>query len=160
VSLTATDTRSAMSRPVRLACEALLLAGGIGSVLSLLLPWLHLSGRDRSTIDIIGSAAALDLLDGATKWLVVGLWMSVPVAVAAGLSLWALHRHRASRRLIVLASLLIAGCCLITVWTLGSVMALGWYVGLACAAVSVGAAFALGRAERTAVQRSLRPPGE
>lgn len=154
------DTRSGMSRPVRLGCEALLLAGGIGSALSLLLPWLHLSGRDRSTIDIIGSAATLDLLDGTTKWLVVGLWMSVPVAVATGLLLWALHRHRASRRLIVLASLLVAGCCLVTVGTLGPVMAPGWYVGLACAAVSVVAATALGRAQRTAVQRAPHPAGE
>jgi small-conductance mechanosensitive channel len=145
-----------MSRPVRLVCEALLLAGGIGCVLSLWLPWLHLSGRDRSTIDIIGSAAALDLLDGITAWVVVGLWMAVPVAVAAGLLLWAVHRHRASRRLFVLASLFIAGCCLITIWALGSVMALGWYVGLACAAVSGGAAVALGRAERTVAQRSAR----
>jgi Ni/Fe-hydrogenase subunit HybB-like protein len=138
-----------MSRRARLVCEALLLAGGIGCALSLLLPWLHLSGRDRSTIDIIGSATALELLDGTTKWLVVGLWMSVPLAVAAGLMLWALHRHRASRRLIVLASLLIAMCCLITIWRLGSVMELGWYVGLLCAAASVGAAVALGRAERS-----------
>lgn len=149
-----------MSRPVRLMCEALLLAGGIGAALSLLLPWLHLSGRDRSTIDIIGSAAALDLLEGSTRWIVVGLWMAVPVAVAAGLSLWALHRHRASRRLFVLASLLIAGCCLITVWALGSVMAIGWYVGLASAAVSVGAAVALSRSERATMQRSPRRRGE
>lgn len=49
-----------MSRPTRLTWEALLLAGGIGIVLSLLLPWLHLSGRDRSSIDIIG----LDVLLG------------------------------------------------------------------------------------------------
>jgi hypothetical protein len=156
VSPMTTATPSVMARPVRIGFEALLLAGGIGSVLSLLLPWLHLSGRDRSTIDIIGSAAALELLDGATKWLVVGLWMSVPVAVAAGLLLWALHRHRASRRLIVLASLLIAGCCTITIWTLGSVVEVGWYVGLVCAAVSTGSAFALGRAERLARAQSRR----
>jgi hypothetical protein len=149
-----------MSRPGRLVCEALLLAGGIGAALSLLLPWLHLSGQDRSTIDIIGSAAALELLDGTTTWLVVVLWMSVPIAVAAGLLLWAAHRHRASRRLIVLAALLIAACCLITVSTLGSVVELGWYVGLVCAAVSVGAAFLLGRAERTARQPSLRSSGD
>jgi len=151
-----------MSRPGRLVCEALLLAGGIGAALSLLLPWLHLSGRDRSTIDIIGSAAALEVLDGTTKWLVVALWMSVPVAVAAGLLLWAAKRHRASRRLIVLASMLIAVCCLITVSTLGSVAELGWYVGLVCAVVSVGAAFTLGRAERTERQSSPRssPSGD
>jgi hypothetical protein len=124
------------------------------------LPWLHLSGRDRSTIDIIGSAAALDLLEGGTRWIVVGLWMAVPVAVAAGLLLWAMHRHRASRHMFVLASLLIAGCCLITVWALGSVMAIGWYVGLASAAVSVGAAVALGRSERATKPRSPSQPGE
>ena len=137
-----------MSRPTRLTWEALLLAGGIGIVLSLLLPWLHLSGRDRSSIDIIGSAAALELLDGTTTWVVVGLWLSVPIAVAAGLLMWALHRHRASRRLIVAASLLIAGCCLITAWTLGSVMEIGWYVGLACAVASTGSALVLSRIER------------
>jgi hypothetical protein len=147
-----------LSRPVRVVCEALLLAGGIGSALSLLLPWLHLSGRDRSTIDIIGSAAALELLDPTTEWVVVGLWVSVPVAVAAGLVLWALHRHRASRRLIVLSSVLVIGCCLITFWTLGSVMALGWYAGLACAAVSIGAAVVLGHAER--ISQSPRPSAE
>jgi len=102
------------------------------------------------------------VLDGTTKWFVVALWMSVPVAVAAGLLLWAAKRHRASRRLIVLASMLIAVCCLITVSTLGSVAELGWYVGLVCAVVSVGAAFTLGHAERTERQSSQRssPSGD
>jgi len=52
-------------------------------------------GRRRfSSLDLIGSASALDLIDGNRKQFVLAAWMVIPVLTAAGYVLAAVGRHR------------------------------------------------------------------
>ncbi|MGI9606847.1 MAG: hypothetical protein ACR2P0_11975 [Acidimicrobiales bacterium] len=72
------------------------LVGGFATACSLLLPWITTGSRSRSTISLIGSAGALDIITGVVRVAIVVLWLAVPVAVAvAGLAA-ASGRHRPS----------------------------------------------------------------
>lgn len=61
------------------------LAFGIVSTVCLVLPWVRVGTRDRSSIDLIGSAGALDIIEGATKAVVILLWFLLPLLVAAAM---------------------------------------------------------------------------
>lgn len=70
------------------------LASGFLAVVTLVLPWVNISGRSRSTIDLIGSASALDVLDGTWKAFVIAGWLSFPVVVAAAMIVAASGRSK------------------------------------------------------------------
>lgn len=72
------------------------LASGFLASVTLVLPWLNISGRSRSTIDLIGSASALDVLDGMWKALVIFAWLSFPVVVAVAIIVAATGRLKAA----------------------------------------------------------------
>ena len=67
---------------------------GIVSTVCLVLPWVRVGTRDRSSIDLIGSAGALDIIEGATKAIVILLWFLLPLLVAAAMLALAAGRTR------------------------------------------------------------------
>ncbi len=70
------------------------LAAGFINVASLVLPWFDVVGRPRSSIDILRSASALDVLEGVLKFIVVGAWLLAPLLVAGAMLLGASGRHK------------------------------------------------------------------
>ena len=64
------------------------------AALALLAPWAALGSRRFSSLDLIGSASALELLDGRRKQFVLAAWMVIPVLTAAGYVLAAVSRWR------------------------------------------------------------------
>ena len=57
----------------------------VAAAFGLLLPWAESGTRSRSSIELLRSAAALDLFSTIQQWLLVGAWFAVVVLVAVGL---------------------------------------------------------------------------
>lgn len=77
------------------------LAFGFLSVVSLVLPWFDLLGKERSSIDLVSSASALDVIDGGVKVLVLLGWFLAPLLVSVAMFLAASGRHRFAAALLV-----------------------------------------------------------
>ena len=77
------------------------LTAGFLAVISLVLPWFDLLGKQRSSIDILSSASALDVIDGFVKVVVLAGWLLAPLLVAIAMPLAASGRHRAAAALLV-----------------------------------------------------------
>jgi hypothetical protein len=77
------------------------LGAGFLTVVSLVLPWFDLLGKKRSSIDILRSASALDVIDGFVKVVVLAGWLLAPVLVAMAMPIAASGRHRAAAALLV-----------------------------------------------------------
>ncbi len=106
---------------------------------SLALPWLSIgSAAGRSSIDLIGSLNALDVLGGPALAIVLGSWLAVPVAAAGALLLGAWGRSTGAAVLVLAISMLI-GLAAATVAVVDEVaLAWGGVVG-GVAAVVAGA---------------------
>lgn len=74
---------------------------GFLSVVSLVLPWFDLLGKERSSIDLVSSASALDVIDGGVKVLVLLGWFLAPLLVSVAMFLAASGRHRFAAALLV-----------------------------------------------------------
>jgi len=113
---------------------------GFFTVTTLVLPWFVVAGRARSSIDLISSAGALDVIDGGVRILVIGLWLVVPVLAAIALILFAARRVRASMILTLTVSLAV-----LVVLVLGLIvdmvgLAWGAWVAAACSIIAMGCA--------------------
>ena len=83
----------------------------VASVSCLLAPWVRSGRVDRSTIDLLSSASALDVWDGREEMIALSAWYLLPL-LAAGATIGAgWHRRRFS-----------AACAL----PIGPLMALAW----------------------------------
>ena len=71
-------------------------AAGAATALSLVLPWVRVGGRSRSSIDLIGSAGALDVIEGGVRVAVVATWFLVPALVSVAMLAAAADRPRAA----------------------------------------------------------------
>ncbi len=118
----------------RLPFVALLL--GVLSTICLVLPWVRVGSRDRSSIDMIGSAGALDIIEGATKAIVVLLWFLLPVLVAAAMLSLAAGRIRLLGWLLVPLGLILGAIVLLLLIVAGDVVIWGAWLS---AAFAVGA---------------------
>ena len=122
------------------------LVGAIGAgfltALSLLLPWFELSGRRRSSIDLIGSASALDVIEGVEKALVIGAWMVIPVVVATSMLIAASGRHRPASILLVPVGPIVGVCVVLIVTRASDSLACGLWVSLVCASAATALAIA------------------
>lgn len=107
---------------------------------SLVLPWFEVSGRSRSSIDLIASANALDLLVGSTRIIVIVLWLAVPVISAAALLSFAARRFRLAAALVLpfVASILLVFIIGLVVDLVG--LAWGAWVAAASAVVALACA--------------------
>ena len=77
------------------------LVAGFINVASLVLPWFDIVGRPRSSIDILRSASALDVIEGSLKIVVVGAWLLAPILVAGAMLLGAAGRHKLAAALLL-----------------------------------------------------------
>lgn len=83
----------------------------VGAAVFLLAPWAGSGRVDRSTLDLLTTASALDVWEGPGEILAVGTWYLVPVLGAAALVAAGWHRPGFS-----------AACAL----PIGPLMALAW----------------------------------
>ena len=67
-------------------------ATAVAAAFGLLLPWAESGSRSRSSIELLRSAAALDLFSTVERWLLVLAWFAVVALAAAGLIAVAWHR--------------------------------------------------------------------
>lgn len=70
------------------------------ATLSLAMPWFTIAGRSRSSVDLLSSASALDVIDGWVKIAVIGGWLLAPVIVAAAMLVAASGRHTSGAALL------------------------------------------------------------
>ncbi len=127
-------------RPVPAIVPALALA--FITTVSLVLPWLAIgSAPARSSIDLIGSLNALDVVDGISRALIVGAWLLIPVAIAAALLLGASGRTRMASGVVLAVSVLVVFAALAVV--LSEPIGIGWGGVLGAVTACGAAAFAL-----------------
>ncbi len=91
------------------------LVAGFLAVVSLVLPWFVLLGKARSSVDLLGSASALDVLEGGVKVAVFVGWFIAPILVSAAMFLAASGRHTAAAVLLQPIGLLLLGVFLVGV---------------------------------------------
>ena len=109
------------------------LVAGFFTVLSLVLPWFDILGRERSSIDILRSASVLAVIEGSLKVAVIFGWLLAPVPVSAAMFLAASGRHRMAAVLLLpvgAMTMLVVGASLV-VDEIG--LAWGAFVGLGSA---------------------------
>lgn len=80
---------------------AVALVAAFLAVVSLVLPWFVIVGRARSSIDLISSASALDVIEGGVKTLVIAGWLISPLLVSISMLVAASGRHRLAAGLIL-----------------------------------------------------------
>lgn len=79
---------------------AIALGAGFLATISLVLPWFTIAGSSRSSIDLVSSASALEVIEGPVKVAVVVCWLCAPVLVASAMLVAASGRHRAGALLL------------------------------------------------------------
>lgn len=92
------------------------LVAGFITVLTLVLPWFDVLGRQRSSIDIIRSASILDVIEGWVRVLVIIGWLLAPILVSIAMFVAAAGKHRTSAILLLpvgLTTVLIVGAGLV-----------------------------------------------
>lgn len=124
---------------------------GFLTAATLVLPWFNVSGQARSSIDLISSAGALEIIEGGTRLLVVALWLGLPVLAAVSLFAFAARRFTLAAYLTFVVGLLVLG--VVIVGGVVDVIGLAWgawlaaFFGLAAGLSSV-AALALARGSK------------
>lgn len=83
---------------------------------ALLGPWAALGRRRFTSLDLISSASALEVIEGRTKQYVLAAWMVIPVLTAAGYVLAAVSRWRLLAVAFVLAGPTYAAALLAIRW--------------------------------------------
>jgi len=127
------------------------IVAGFAAAVTLVLPWIRVGSSARSSIDLIGSLGALDVIEGATKVAVVLAWLLTPILVAAAMLLGASGRYRLSAALLAPLGLLLGGIVLLVFFVAGDTLAWGAYLTAVCAiAASVFALLVLVRLRRPA----------
>ena len=76
------------------------LGAGFLATISLVLPWFTIAGRSRSSIDLVSSASALEVIEGPVKVAAVACWLCAPLLVASAMLVAASGRHRAGALLL------------------------------------------------------------
>ena len=95
------------------------------AAVSLVLPWLAIGGGPaRSTIDLIGSAGALDLLRGGERVAVIAAWTAAPIAVAIALVAAPFGRRRLAAAVVAVVGLVLVVAAVLIVTN--DFVRLGW----------------------------------
>ena len=118
----------------RLAAMATI--AGTAAAVALVLPWVRTGDRSRSSIDLIGTAGALDVIEGSVRTGVVITWFLVPVLVAGAMLAGAADRLRLCAVLLVPLGPLLAGVILVAALRAGDGLVWGAYLTGACSAAA------------------------
>lgn len=147
MSLTMTQRLVRSAEQVTNRRESLLSAvaagGGFLAACTLVLPWFEVAGQSRSSIDLISSAGALDVIDGSIRLIVVGLWLIVPVLGAAALLLFAARRSSLAGALVLVIGVVTLALLVVGIVAPGVSLAWGAWVAAVCSSVACGAAIIL-----------------
>lgn len=106
---------------------------GVATSCALLLPWFDVGGPPRSTVELIATAGALDVIAGPTRVAIVVAWALVPVSSAIAVFATAARRRRVATIMVAGASSLIVAVGGWLILTRPRLLAWGAWVGLACA---------------------------
>ena len=137
---------------------ALALASGFLAVVSLVLPWFDVLGKERSSIDLVSSAGALDVIEGGVKVLVLLGWFSAPLFVSVAMLVAASGRHRVAALVLLPVGLVLVGVFVVGVFVDDVGIAWGAIFGVVFAAASTAIA-AVVLASRPADDRTLQTAG-
>ena len=116
------------------------LVAGFGTVVSLVLPWFDLLGQERSSVDLLRSASALEVIDGGVRIAVIAGWLLMPVLLTVAIFLGAARRYRLAAGIllpITALTLLVAGVG-VAVDEIG--LAWGAFIGSVCALIAAALA--------------------
>lgn len=111
---------------------------GVAAALGLLLPWATTGGRSRSTVGLVSSASALDLLDGWARVLVVAGWMLVVIGAAVGLLGVAWDRPGIARAGLLVVGPALVGAAVLVAWSPLSIAWGAWVASGMGATASIG----------------------
>lgn len=112
------------------------LSAGFISVVSLVLPWFDVLGRERSSVDMLRSASALDVLDGGARLAVIAAWLLMPLLLTIAIFLAAAGRHRPAAAILLPIGLLTVAVAVVGLLVDDIALAWGALVGAACALVA------------------------
>lgn len=112
-------------------------------LVSLLAPWVRVGAAGKSTIELIATAGALDVLTGWVKVIVVVVWASAPVLGGIALLVFASGRNRMGAVLLLVVGLLLALPAALLVTTFRQGLAWGALAGGLCGVLSIGASLGL-----------------
>ncbi|MCP3934982.1 MAG: hypothetical protein GY708_06375 [Actinomycetia bacterium] len=102
-------------------------AVGLSAVASLAFPWHSLLGKSRSTVELMGSASALDVLSGFDKAAVIAAWLAVPLLTAVALLAAAARRSVVvGLAMLPLGPLMVGAVALVSVRVPGDVVWGAW----------------------------------
>lgn len=116
------------------------LVAGFLAAVTLVLPWIRLGGRTRSSIELIGSLGALDVIEGSVKVAVIIGWFVVPVLVGTAMLTAAAGKLRLSASLLIPLGPILAGTVLFVLFVESDVLAWGAYLTALFALVATGSA--------------------
>lgn len=122
------------------------------SAISLVLPWVRTGDRTRSSIQLIASAGALDIIEGPSRVAVVVLWFLVPALVAAAMLALAAGRSTLTTVLLAPLGFVLAAMVGLLVVVAGSVVVWGAWLtgGFAAGATIVAIVFLIGSSRTSA----------
>jgi len=116
---------------------------GAATALSLVFPWVRVGGRSRSSIDLIGSAGTLEIIEGGVRFAVVAAWFLIPTLVAFAMLAGAADRLRVCAGLLLPLGPALMGVLAVAALTAGRQLVWGAYVTAAGAFVTSGIALLL-----------------
>lgn len=104
------------------------IVAGFLTAVTLILPWFQVGGSQKSSIDLIGSLGALDVIEGNVKRIVVLAWFAIPVLVGSAMLVAASGRYRAAAFLLTPLGPLLGGIVLLVLVVETGLLAWGAYV--------------------------------
>lgn len=112
------------------------LSAGFVATISLVLPWFTIGERSRSSVDLLSSASALEVIEGGVKAAVIGGWLLAPVFVAVAMLVAASGRHRLAAGLLAPVALLTVVVVVIGGFVDAIELAWGAFVGVVFAVIA------------------------
>ncbi len=111
---------------------------GVVAALGLLLPWARTGVRSRSSIDLLSSASALDLLSSGQRTLLYVGWSLVVVGAAVGLVLVAWDRPAAGLVATAVVGPALIGAVVVVAWSPLAIAWGAWFASGLGATASIG----------------------
>ncbi len=111
---------------------------GVVAALGLLLPWARTGDRSRSSIDLLSSASALDLLSSGQRTLLYVGWSLVVVGAAVGLVLVAWDRPAAGLVATAVVGPALIGAVVVVAWSPLAIAWGAWFASGLGATASIG----------------------
>ena len=113
-------------------------AAGVAAALGLLLPWARTGDRSRSSIDLLSSASALDVLSSGQRTLLYVGWLLVVAGAAVGLVLVAWDRPAAGLVATAVVGPALIAAVVVVAWSPLAIAWGAWFASGLGATASIG----------------------